>query len=86
MPYFEWDEERLSVVQSSVERFCRENLSREYVRWMDVNCDFPPDDLWKKLAEYGIFDRSLASSPYEFLIIQEEIATASVAVMAPPAA
>jgi alkylation response protein AidB-like acyl-CoA dehydrogenase len=81
MPYFGWDEERLSVVQSSVERFCRENLGREYVRWMDENCDFPPDDLWKKLAEYGIFDRSLASSPYEFLIIQEEIATASVAVM-----
>jgi acyl-CoA dehydrogenase len=81
MPYFEWDEERLAVVQSSVERFCRENLGREYVRWMDENCDFPPDDLWKKLADYGIFDRSLASSPYEFLIIQEEIATASVAVM-----
>jgi len=81
MPYFGWDEERLAVVQSSVERFCRENLGREYVRWMDENCDFPPDDLWKKLAEYGIFDRSLASSPYEFLIIQEEIATASVAVM-----
>ena len=81
MPYFGWDEERLSVVQGSVERFCRENLGREYVRWMDENCDFPPDDLWKKLADYGIFDRSLASSPYEFLIIQEEIATASVAVM-----
>jgi alkylation response protein AidB-like acyl-CoA dehydrogenase len=48
---------------------------------MDENCDFIPDDLWKKLAEYGIFDRSLASSPYEYLIIQEEIATASVAVM-----
>jgi alkylation response protein AidB-like acyl-CoA dehydrogenase len=81
MPYFGWDEENLSVVRSSIERFCEENLSREYVRWMDENCDFIPDDLWKKLAEYGLFDRSLASSPYEYLIIQEEIATASVAVM-----
>jgi alkylation response protein AidB-like acyl-CoA dehydrogenase len=81
MPYFEWDEEHLGVVRSSIEKFCKDNLSREYVRWMDENCDFPPDDLWKKLAEHGIFDRSLASSPYEYLVIQEEIATASVAVM-----
>jgi alkylation response protein AidB-like acyl-CoA dehydrogenase len=80
MPYFEWDEERLSVVKTSIERFCQENLSREYVRWMDENCDFPPEDLWKKLADYGLFDRSLAGSPYESLIIQEEIATASAAV------
>jgi alkylation response protein AidB-like acyl-CoA dehydrogenase len=81
MPYYDWDEENLSVVRSSVQRFCEENLSREYVRWMDENVDFPPDDLWKKLAEFGVFDRSHASSPYEFMIIQEEIATASVAVM-----
>lgn len=81
MPYFGWEEDSLSIVRGSIERFCREQLGREYVRWMDENCDFPPDDLWKKLADYGIFDRSLASSPYEFLIIQEEIATASVAVM-----
>jgi alkylation response protein AidB-like acyl-CoA dehydrogenase len=81
MPYYEWDEEHLSVVRSSVQRFCEENLSREYVRWMDENVDFPPEDLWKKLAELGVFDRSHAGSPYEYLVIQEEIATASVAVM-----
>jgi len=81
MPYYGWDEERISVVRNSIRRFCRENLSREYVRWMDENCDFPPDDLWKKLADYGIFDRSLGSSPYEYMVVQEEIATASVAVM-----
>lgn len=80
MPFYGWDDERLSVVQSSIERFCKENLSREYVRWMDEECDFPPEDLWKKLADYGLFDRSLTSSPYESLIIQEEIATASPAV------
>ncbi|MCP5068525.1 MAG: acyl-CoA/acyl-ACP dehydrogenase [bacterium] len=80
MPYYQWDEERFSVVESSIERFCNENLSREYVHWMDENCDFPPEDLWKKLADYGIFDRSLADSPYESLIIQEAIATASASV------
>jgi len=81
MPYFEWDEERLSVVRSSIQKFCEENLSPAYVRWMDEHCDFPPHDLWQKLADYGVFDRSVISSPYEHLIIQEEIATASVAVM-----
>ncbi len=81
MPYYGWDEDHLSVVRGSIQRFCKENLSPEYVRWMDENCDFPPDDLWKKLADYGLFDRSLSSSPYEYLIVQEEIATASVAVM-----
>jgi acyl-CoA dehydrogenase len=81
MPYFGWDEEHLGVVRSSIEKFCEDNLSREYVRWMDENCDFPPDDLWQKLAEHGIFDRSLATSPYEYLVIQEVIATSSVAVM-----
>ena len=81
MSFYDWDEEHLSVVRGSIEKFCQEELTPETVRWMDENCDFPPDDLWKKLAEHGIFDRSLASSPYEFLIIQEEIATASVAVM-----
>ncbi len=79
--YYGWDEERLSLVRSSVQRFCKENLSRDYVRWMDENCDFPPGDLWQKLAEFGIFERNLDTSPYESLVVQEEIATASVAVM-----
>ena len=81
MPYFGWDEEHLSVVRSSIQRFCEKELTREYVRWMDENCDFPPAELWKKLADYGIFDRSVEGSPYDYMVIQEEIATASVAVM-----
>ncbi len=80
MPYYGWDEEHLSVVRSSIQKFCEQELSREYVRWMDENCNFPPDDLWKKLADYGIFDRSQAASPYDYLVIFEELATASVAV------
>lgn len=80
MAYYGWDEEHLSVVRSSIQKFCEQELSREYVRWMDENCDFPPDDVWKKLADYGIFDRSQAASPYDYLVIYEELATASVAV------
>ncbi|MBW2061796.1 MAG: acyl-CoA dehydrogenase family protein [Deltaproteobacteria bacterium] len=90
MPYFGWDEEYLSMVRSSIQKFCEKELNREYVRWMDENVDFPPDVLWRKVADFGYFARGIpeeyggsgpADSPYEGLILQEEIATASVALM-----
>ena len=79
--YYGWDEEHTSLVRASVKEFCDKELSPEYVRWMDENCDFPPDNLWKKLVDYGVFLRGAGGGPYDYLIIQEEIATASVAVM-----
>jgi acyl-CoA dehydrogenase len=81
MPFYGWDEEHISLVRSSIKEFCEKELSPEYVRWMDENCDFPTDDLWKKLADWGVFERGLGGTPYDYLVIQEEIATASVAVM-----
>ncbi len=81
MPYYGWDEEHINMVRASIREFCEKELSPEYVRWMDENCDFPPDDLWKKLADWGVFERGLGGTPYDYLVIQEEIATASVAVM-----
>jgi len=90
MPYYGWDEEYLSLVRDSIQKFCQKELSREYVRWMDENVDFPPDELWKKFAEFGYFARGIpeqyggsgsSDSPYETLVLQEEISTASVAVM-----
>ena len=81
MPYYGWDEEHINLLRASIREFCDKELSREYVRWMDENCDFPPDDLWKKLADWGVFLRGTGGSPYDYLVIQEEIATASVAVM-----
>lgn len=81
MPYYGWDEEHINLVRTSIREFCAKELSPEYVRWMDENCDFPPDDLWRKLADWGVFERGLGGTPYDYLVIQEEIATASVAVM-----
>ncbi len=80
MPYFGWDEEHLSVVRNSIQKFCEKELTREYVRWMDENCDFPPDEIWKKLADFGLFSMEAGVSPYEQIVVQEELATASVAV------
>jgi len=81
MPWYGWEEEQISLVRTSIREFCEKELSPEYVRWMDENCDFPPDDLWKKLADWGVFERGMGGTPYDYLVIQEEIATASVAVM-----
>ena len=47
------DEQRMMQEQAS--RFCEKELSYEYVRWMDENVDFPPDELWRKFADMGIF-------------------------------
>ncbi|MBI4764927.1 MAG: acyl-CoA/acyl-ACP dehydrogenase [Deltaproteobacteria bacterium] len=90
MPYYGWDEEHLSLVRNTIQKFCQKELTREYVRWMDENVDFPSEDLWKKLADFGYFASGIPEeyggsgppvNPYEPLILQEEIATAAVAVM-----
>ena len=47
------DEQRM--MQEQARRFCEKELSYEYVRWMDENVDFPPDELWRKFADMGIF-------------------------------
>ena len=43
------------IYHDAVESFCRKELTPEYVRWMDENVDFMPDELWRKFAELGIF-------------------------------
>jgi acyl-CoA dehydrogenase len=47
------DEQR--AIQNTFDQFCEKELSYEYVRWMDENLDFPPEDLWNKFAELGLF-------------------------------
>jgi acyl-CoA dehydrogenase len=43
------------LIQQTFQKFCEKELNYEYVRWMDENVDFPPDELWKKLVDLGIF-------------------------------
>lgn len=84
---FEFTEEQ-EMLRNEMQRFCKKELTREYVRWMDENCDFVPDELWKKLQEIGYFGVNV---PEEFggqglgtidaMIMNEELATASVAVL-----
>ncbi len=75
------------MIQKEVHNFCKKELTPEYVRWIDENCDFVPDELWKKISDIGFFGAHVPEAyggeglgVIESMIIAEEIATASVAV------
>jgi acyl-CoA dehydrogenase len=51
---FELTEEQ-RIIQESFRNFCEKELNWEYVAWMDKNVNFPPDDLWQKFIDIGLF-------------------------------
>ena len=55
---FSFTEEQL-LIQQTFQKFCEKELNDEYVRWMDENVDFPPDDLWQKFIDLGLFSANL---------------------------
>jgi acyl-CoA dehydrogenase len=59
---FELTEEQ-RIIQESFRTFCEKELNWEYVRWMDENVDFLPDDLWQKFVDLGLFS---APIPQEY--------------------
>ncbi len=59
---FELTEEQ-RIIQESFRTFCEKELNWEYVRWMDENMDFLPDDLWQKFVDLGLFS---APIPQEY--------------------
>lgn len=75
------------LIQKTFQKFCEKDLNYEYVRWMDEHVDFPPNELWQKLADLGVFS---ASVPVEYggqglgcienMIIYEQICKASMSV------
>jgi alkylation response protein AidB-like acyl-CoA dehydrogenase len=76
-----------NLIRSTYKEFCEKELTPEYVRWMDENCDFAPDDLLHKLAALGTMGLNIPEEyggaglgSIETCIVMEEIATASVSV------
>ena len=51
---FSFNEEQI-LIQQTFKKFCEKELNYEYVRWMDENVDFPPDELWQKFVDIGVF-------------------------------
>ena len=58
---FSFTEEQL-LIQQTFQKFCEKELNYEYVRWMDENVDFPPDELWQKFVDLGMFSGSRCRS------------------------
>ena len=80
--------EEQEMLRNEMQRFCKKELTREYVRWMDENCDFVPDELWNKLKEIGYFGVQVPEEyggqglgTVDSMIMAEELATAAVAVL-----
>jgi acyl-CoA dehydrogenase len=75
------------MMRKEIKLFCKKELSKEFVQWMDENVDFPPDELWQKFVDIGFFK---ASIPEEYggdalgyldqMIVFEEICKASMSV------
>ncbi|MBN2282847.1 MAG: acyl-CoA/acyl-ACP dehydrogenase [Deltaproteobacteria bacterium] len=47
--------EEQTIIQQTFRSFCEKELSWEYVQWMDENVNFPPDELWQKFVDLGMF-------------------------------
>jgi acyl-CoA dehydrogenase len=75
------------LIQQTFQEFCAKELNYEYVRWMDENVDFPPDDLWQKFVDIGLLSSSV---PVEYggqgmglvdgMIAYEQVCKASMSV------
>jgi acyl-CoA dehydrogenase len=79
------DEQKL--IQDTYRRFREKELTPQYVRWIDENCDYLPEDMLQKLAELGTMGITipqeyggLGLGMTEFCIVAEELSIASPAI------
>ncbi len=75
------------MIRKEMKRFCKKELNKEYVQWMDENVDFPPDELWQKFVDIGYFSAAIPEeyggdniSMVDMMIMYEEICKASMSV------
>ncbi len=75
------------MIRKEMARFCKKELSKEYVSWMDENVDFPPPELWQKFVDIGMFQYNVPKEyggeglgMIEGMIAYEEICKASMSV------
>jgi len=83
---FNFTEEQ-EMLRKTIQKFCKNELTKEKVRWMDENCNFIPDDIWNGLVDLGILGLSipeqyggLGLGTTERCIVSEGVATASAGV------
>ena len=74
------------MIRDTYRRFCEKELTPEYVRWYDENCDYLPQDMYDKFATLGTQGLTIPEAyggqglgMTEFAIVLEEISRKSVA-------
>lgn len=75
------------MIQKEMKHFCKKELSKEYVQWMDENVDFPPDELWRKFVDIDFFKMAVPEEYggdglgyFDQMVAYEEICKASMSV------
>ncbi len=83
---FEFTDEQ-NMLRETYKKFCEKELTPEYVRWLDENCKWAPDDILQKLADLGTCGITIPEEyggmglgQIENCIVMEELCTAGVAV------
>ena len=68
------------MIQKEWKNFCKKELNKDYVQWMDENVDFIPEELWQKFVDIGFFKTAVPEeyggdpvSMLEHIIMIEEI-------------
>lgn len=75
------------MIRKEMAHFCKKELNKDYVAWMDENVDFPPPELWQKFVDIGMFQYNIPKeyggeglSMVDGMISYEEICKASMSV------
>lgn len=79
--------EEQMLLRDTIRNFCKKELTKQYVRWLDESVTFIPQELWDKIAELGYFGLRIpkeyggAGMTFtDYIVACEELATASTAV------
>ncbi len=83
---FEFTEEQ-NMLRDTFKKFCDKEITPEYVRWVDENCDWLPQEMIKKIADLGYMGilvpeeyGGLGLGYVDQCVAMEELCTAGVAV------
>jgi len=75
------------MIKKEMNHFCKKELDKEYVQWMDENVDFPPDELWQKFVDIDFFWGAVPKEYggeelgyFDQMIAYEDICKASMSV------
>jgi acyl-CoA dehydrogenase len=75
------------MLKETIRTFCKKELNKQYVKWLDENVSFIPQELWDKLADIGYFGLRIPKEYggsgmtfTDYIVACEELATASTAV------